>query len=277
MSWQLAVLGIESTTLTVVVDLLIICAAVVYLALIYWTFQDARRRIEDPTLISCATLVSLVPFVGTLVYVIVRPAETLEDAQERELELEATKLRLYELESALCPHCDYPIERDFVRCPSCLRKLKERCKSCSRPLDRAWTICPYCETEVAPAARSGGRRGRGASTPATAAGRGSRPPAPERGGEKASPAPAGEGSRRESQAREGVGAKEVRPVAEGAQLRGERGSDEHPPRERPGAPGSIDLGEGDRTNGSVREGPASTRTERTERAAPARSGRATES
>ena len=35
-----------------------------------------------------------------------------------------------------------------MRCPSCLRKLKERCVSCSRPLDQAWTICPYCETEV---------------------------------------------------------------------------------------------------------------------------------
>jgi hypothetical protein len=48
----------------------------------------------------------------------------------------------------LCPHCDYRIERDFVRCPSCLRKLKERCVNCSRPLDRAWTICPYCEADV---------------------------------------------------------------------------------------------------------------------------------
>ena len=60
-----------------------------------------------------------------------------------------------ELESSLCPHCDYPVEADFVRCPSCLRKLKERCKNCSRPLDRAWTICPYCETEVAGRATAG--------------------------------------------------------------------------------------------------------------------------
>ena len=35
-----------------------------------------------------------------------------------------------------------------MRCPSCLRKLKERCANCSRPLDQAWTICPYCEADV---------------------------------------------------------------------------------------------------------------------------------
>ena len=50
--------------------------------------------------------------------------------------------------AAQCPYCDYRIERDFVRCPSCLRKLKERCANCSRPLDQAWTICPYCEADV---------------------------------------------------------------------------------------------------------------------------------
>jgi len=79
---------------------------------------------------------------------ILRPPEYLEDVRERELEMQAAEARLHELDHGLCPHCDYRIERDFIRCPSCLRKLKERCVSCSRPLDQAWTICPYCETEV---------------------------------------------------------------------------------------------------------------------------------
>ncbi|MHB8491274.1 MAG: zinc ribbon domain-containing protein [Solirubrobacteraceae bacterium] len=169
----LAVLGIESTSLTIFFDILIIFAVIVYVALVYWTYNDAQRRILDPTLVGCATAVALVPFVGPLVYLIVRPVETLEDAQEREMELEATKLRLYELESGLCPHCDYPIERDFLRCPSCLRSLKERCHKCERPLDRAWTICPYCESEVpAPTVRrtrAGSRRAGHETTPAAPA------------------------------------------------------------------------------------------------------------
>ena len=86
---------------------------------------------------------------GTIVYMILRPPEYLEDVRERELEMQAAEARLHQLDYELCPHCDYRVERDFIRCPSCLRKLKERCVSCSKPLDRAWTICPYCETEVA--------------------------------------------------------------------------------------------------------------------------------
>jgi Double zinc ribbon len=144
----LAYFGIESSGLSLVIDLLILFVVVLYLSLIYWTYTDARRRILDPMLVGCSTAASLFPFVGTIIYVILRPPEYLEDVRERELEMQAAEARLHLLDSGLCPHCDYRIERDFVRCPSCLRKLKERCVNCSRPLDQTWTICPYCETEV---------------------------------------------------------------------------------------------------------------------------------
>jgi hypothetical protein len=144
----LAYFGIESSGLNLAVDLLILFVVVLYLSLIYWTYADARRRILDPMLIGCATAASLFPFVGTMVYMILRPPEYLEDVHERELEMQAAEGRLHQLDQSLCPHCDYRVERDFLRCPSCLRKLKERCASCSRPLDHAWTICPYCEADV---------------------------------------------------------------------------------------------------------------------------------
>ena len=144
----LAYFGIESSGLNVAVDLVILFVVVLYFALVYWTYADARRRIADPMLIGCAVVASLFPFVGTIIYMILRPPEYLEDVHERELELQASEARLAQLEQLQCPHCDYHVERDFIRCPSCLRKLKERCANCSRPLDRTWTICPYCEADV---------------------------------------------------------------------------------------------------------------------------------
>jgi hypothetical protein len=155
--------GVESSGLNLVIDLLILFVVVVYLSLIYWTYADARRRIVDPMLVGCATAAALFPFVGTIVYIILRPPEYLEDVHERELEMQAAEARLHDLDTGLCPHCDYRIERDFVRCPSCLRKLKERCASCSRPLDQAWTICPYCEADVPAVAPKRTRRKRPAA------------------------------------------------------------------------------------------------------------------
>jgi len=143
-----AYFGIESSGLNLAIDLLILFVAVLYLSLIYWTYADARRRIFDPILVACATAASFFPFVGTIVYMVLRPPEYLEDVRERELETQAAEGRLRQLEQTLCPYCDYRVEPDFIRCPSCLRKLKERCVNCSRPLDQAWTICPYCEADV---------------------------------------------------------------------------------------------------------------------------------
>jgi hypothetical protein len=144
----LAVFGIENTALNLVVNLLILFMVVVWLALVYWTYADAQRRMTDPMLVGCATAASLFPFVGTLVYLIVRPPEYLDDVRERELEMQAAEARLHAAGYQLCPYCDAEVERDFLRCPSCLRKLKDPCANCARPLDPAWRICPYCEAEV---------------------------------------------------------------------------------------------------------------------------------
>jgi len=144
----LAIFGIDSGGLNLVVNLLILCLVVVWLALVYWTYADARRRVEDSMLVACATAASLFPYVGTFVYLIVRPPEYLDDVRERELEIQAAEARLAEYGYHLCPHCDYEVEKDFLRCPNCLRKLKDPCTSCTRPLDPTWKICPYCEAEV---------------------------------------------------------------------------------------------------------------------------------
>jgi hypothetical protein len=165
-----AVFGIENDGLELAVNLLLLFLVVIWLALIYWTFADARRRIADPLLVGCATAASVFPFVGTIVYLIVRPPEYLEDVRERELEIAAAEARLATFEHVHCPYCGFEVEKDFLRCPSCLRRLKEPCTVCARPLDPRWKICPYCEAEVGqapPEARP--RRTRRAATAAAAA------------------------------------------------------------------------------------------------------------
>jgi Double zinc ribbon len=144
----LALFGIDGGALALIVNLLILFLIVVYLALIYWTYLDARRRIEDPVLIACATAASVFPYLGTIVYTILRPPEFLEDRDERELELRAAELELRQRIEQSCPHCEYPIERSYLRCPNCERRLRNPCRKCHKPLDPRWGICPYCETEV---------------------------------------------------------------------------------------------------------------------------------
>jgi hypothetical protein len=156
----LAIFGITDDTLNLVATLFLLMLVVLWLALIVYTYLDARRRISDPFLVACATVSSFFPFIGTAVYAIVRPPEYLEDAHERELEIKAAELRVRQLREQTCPNCEFPVEKNYLRCPNCQRRLKDPCPSCGKPVDPRWGLCPYCETNLAGGGGGGGERPR---------------------------------------------------------------------------------------------------------------------
>jgi hypothetical protein len=145
----LAIFGITNSGLNLAATLVLLLLIVLWLALIVYTFLDARRRIADPFLVGCATIASFFPYIGTAVYTIVRPPEFLEDAHERDLEIKAAELRVRQLRESSCPNCEYPIEKNYLRCPNCQRRLKDPCPTCGEPVDPRWGLCPYCETALA--------------------------------------------------------------------------------------------------------------------------------
>ena len=70
---SLAIFGISNSGLNLVATLFLLMLVVLWLALIVYTYLDARRRISDPFLVGCATVASFFPYIGTAVYAIVRP------------------------------------------------------------------------------------------------------------------------------------------------------------------------------------------------------------
>jgi hypothetical protein len=129
-------------------NLTIFFVVVFWLAVAYWVYKDARRRIDDPWLVAMATILGLVPpFVGAIIYMFFRPPEYLEDVRERELEIRAMEERLSRRDLH-CPVCRAEVEPSFLVCPVCTTKLKQACSSCGSPLEALWQICPYCETPV---------------------------------------------------------------------------------------------------------------------------------
>ena len=98
----LAQFSLDDPDWTLLRNLGIGLVVVLWLATAYWTFKDARRRIEDPWLVGLATLVGLFPpFLGPIIYMFFRPPEYLQDARERELEIKAMEERLAQIRPAL--------------------------------------------------------------------------------------------------------------------------------------------------------------------------------
>jgi RNA polymerase subunit RPABC4/transcription elongation factor Spt4 len=125
-----------------------------WLALIYWVYKDARRRIADPLMVWAAVAAAVFPFVGPLIYAILRPPEYLDDVMERDLEIKAREMEIRQREKAMggavnvCPACHEKVRDDYLNCPRCKRELKTACSTCKRPIEPDWRICPFCSTET---------------------------------------------------------------------------------------------------------------------------------
>jgi RNA polymerase subunit RPABC4/transcription elongation factor Spt4 len=134
---------ISSPLWTLALYIVAFCFVVLWLALVFWTLKDARKRIDDPIIIGVAVLTSLVlPFMGTVVYAILRPAEYLAEGRERELEMRAMEQELQIMRA--CPSCGELIRPEYVACPACRRTLRASCPACERVQEPGWKLCPYC-------------------------------------------------------------------------------------------------------------------------------------
>jgi hypothetical protein len=118
-----------------------------WIGLVIWTFRDIRARTRDVFAWLLAVLLVLVTGpIGLLLYLLIRPRETLAQSYDRQLEEEAL-LRDITTRRA-CPSCQAVTEPDWLLCPLCRTELRRSCEKCSRPLELNWTVCPYCATPV---------------------------------------------------------------------------------------------------------------------------------
>src|SRR5918992_287234 len=114
-----------------------------WFVLVVWTYRDIEARSRNVvTQVFSTLLVVLFWIPGVMLYLILRPKDTLDGAYQRSLEEEYLLQDLEEL--PLCPSCERYVEDDFVLCPHCHTRLREPCLGCVRLIDLRWSVCPYC-------------------------------------------------------------------------------------------------------------------------------------
>jgi RNA polymerase subunit RPABC4/transcription elongation factor Spt4 len=117
-----------------------------WFVLVVWTYRDIETRSRSVLTQVFSTLLVVLFYVpGVLLYMILRPKETLDGAFQRSLEEEYLLQDLEEL--PLCQSCQRYVEDDFVLCPHCHTTLRESCVTCGRLVHLRWSLCPYCGTE----------------------------------------------------------------------------------------------------------------------------------
>lgn len=114
-----------------------------WLAVVVWAYRDLRARSRSgAAALLVVLLVGLLPIIGLVVYLLVRPRETLAEAYDRALEQEALLQQIED--KPVCPTCARPTQPNWFLCPSCHTHLRQPCPNCNSPLELHWDICPYC-------------------------------------------------------------------------------------------------------------------------------------
>lgn len=120
-------------------------ALALWFALVIWTYRDITARSTSTVTHIFSTLVVVLFWVpGAVIYLLLRPKETLEEAFQRTVEEEYLLQDLDDFQT--CPNCNRSVRDDFVYCPHCRTRMRAECGSCHRPVDLRWEICPYCAT-----------------------------------------------------------------------------------------------------------------------------------
>ncbi|WP_281702208.1 zinc ribbon domain-containing protein [Cryptobacterium curtum] len=117
----------------------IMLLVILYVLVVVWVARDAYQR---GAVWWAWSIVALVPLVGVIAYLLLRPSLLEMDRSEQELEIALKQREL--MKYGECANCGYPVQADYVICPNCHAHLKDLCPNCHHALDPAWTVCPYC-------------------------------------------------------------------------------------------------------------------------------------
>lgn len=117
-----------------------------WFVLAVWTYRDIESRSKNVVTQIFSTLLSVFFWIpGVLLYMLLRPKETLDEAYQRSLEEEYLLQDLQEL--PLCPTCNHFVHDEWQLCPHCNTQLRDPCDNCGHLVDLRWDICPYCGEE----------------------------------------------------------------------------------------------------------------------------------
>lgn len=115
-----------------------------YVLSVVYVFIDARRRGRQR--VRAWGIIALIPFVGLIAYLVLRPHSYASDREEQELDhgpCASASLR------STAPAAVRRAHREGLRrLPGVRHPGSQRMPQLPSPLDAHWKVCPYCRTRI---------------------------------------------------------------------------------------------------------------------------------
>ena len=127
--------------------LFVVALVVFWLVIIGWVWVDSSERTSKKGLkVGYILLVIFFNIFGLIIYLIIRPSETIEEIYWEDLERRYLKYETSELGD--CPRCGSQLYPGYVFCINCGYRLKVKCPQCGVLIDKDHVFCEYCGFKI---------------------------------------------------------------------------------------------------------------------------------
>lgn len=135
--------GVGQINFQLVGRILLIVFVIFWIVVLDWVWLDAGERTGNKTArIIYLLLVLFLNVFGWIIYLIIRPSQTIEQIYWGDLERRYLKYETAELGD--CPKCGTQLYPGYVYCPKCGLELKVKCSGCDLYIDKSSEYCPFC-------------------------------------------------------------------------------------------------------------------------------------
>jgi RNA polymerase subunit RPABC4/transcription elongation factor Spt4 len=139
--------GVEKINFQVVWTILAIAFVIFWIIVLDWVWLDAGERTSNKTArVIYLLLVVFFNIFGWIMYLILRPSQTIEQIYWADLERRYLKYETSELDD--CTRCGTQLYPGYTYCPTCGLEIRVKCKSCDVYIEKNSEYCPYCGVKV---------------------------------------------------------------------------------------------------------------------------------
>ncbi|MCD4756114.1 hypothetical protein K8R20_00650 [bacterium] len=122
--------------------LLGIVSLIFWVVVISWIWVDSGERTTSRWMRVFYAFIGIIPVLGWIIYLIVRPPETIDEIYWGDLERRYLKYETSELND--CPRCATQLYPGYIYCPNCKCPLKTKCPQCEVYVSVNYKYCTTC-------------------------------------------------------------------------------------------------------------------------------------
>jgi hypothetical protein len=138
--------GIANTNYNILGTVVAVISIVFWLVVTSWIWVDSDERTTSKWMRVFYVIIGLIPVVGWIIYLIVRPSETIDEIYWGDLERRYLKYEAKDLGD--CPKCGTQLYPGYIFCPNCKQRIKRKCSNCGVYVDLEYKYCTHCGQQM---------------------------------------------------------------------------------------------------------------------------------